>query len=358
MSNCCPNEQQQNQQDSCHSSKGKPDIILWGSFGIVAFLYLHFALDIDSTHIIDWYHTLAHAVYELVNTMWIGVLLGIIMVSLLTKVPREFVISILGSNQNITGILRATGAGVLLDLCNHGILMVAAKLYERGASVGQVMAFLIASPWNSFSLTLILITLIGLSWTLAFIGLSMIIAIITGLIFDALVKRGSLPSNPHQIDLPDDFQFYKEAKEGLTNTRFDFTFFKSMLIDGVKDSRMVIRWLLFGIILAAMIRAFVPAEYFATYFGPTLTGLGLTILAATVIEVCSEGSTPIAADLLSRANAPGNSFAFLMAGAATDYTEIMVLKDTTKSWKIALFLPLITLPQIIVIAFIINNFTI
>ena len=86
-----------------------------------------------------------------------------------------------------------------------------------------------------------------------------------------------------------------------------------------------------------------------------MAGLGLTILVATILEICSEGSTPIAADLLTRANAPGNSFAFLMTGVSTDYTEIMVLKDTTKSWKISLFLPLITVPQIILISFIINN---
>ena len=32
-------------------------------------------------------------------------------------------------------------------------------------------------------------------------------------------------------------------------------------------------------------------------------GLAATVLAATVIDVCSEGSTPIAADLLTRTNA-------------------------------------------------------
>ena len=80
-----------------------------------------------------------------------------------------------------------------------------------------------------------------------------------------------------------------------------------------------------------------------------------TLIAATVIEVCSEGSTPIAADLLNRAQAPGNAFTFMMAGVATDYTEIMVLKDTTKSWKIALFLPLITLPQIIAVGYVMNG---
>jgi len=43
-----------------------------------------------------------------------------------------------------------------------------------------------------------------------------------------------------------------------------------------------------------------------------------------------------------------------MAGAATDYTEIMVIKDTMKSWKIALFLPLITVPQVLFIGWVMN----
>ena len=63
----------------------------------------------------------------------------------------------------------------------------------------------------------------------------------------------------------------------------------------------------------------------ASWFGPTVSGLLLTLVAATIIEVCSEGSSPIAADLVTRGGAPGNGFAFLMSGAATDYTEIMVL---------------------------------
>ena len=100
------------------------------------------------------------------------------------------------SNGGLNGILRATGAGLLLDLCSHGILMVGMRLYERGASLGQVMAFLIASPWNSISLTIILVALIGLPWTLAFIVLSAVIAVVSGLIFERLTANGTLPSNP------------------------------------------------------------------------------------------------------------------------------------------------------------------
>jgi uncharacterized membrane protein YraQ (UPF0718 family) len=222
-------------------------------------------------------------------------------------------------------------------------------------SIGQVMAFIIASPWNSFSLTIVLITLIGLGWTLTFIVLSMVIAVISGLLFNALVDRKQLPSNPAKVDLPEDFAFWAESKKRLKQIEFSSTFIKEMLISGLKDSTMVLRWLLFGVVLASCLRAFLPVDLFQNYFGPTAMGLAITMIAATVIEVCSEGSTPIAADILNRASAPGNGFAFLMGGVSTDYTEIMVLKDVTQSWKIALFLPLLTLPQVLIVAAVING---
>jgi uncharacterized protein len=127
-----------------------------------------------------------------------------------------------------------------------------------------------------------------------------------------------------------------------------------MLWEGIRDSRMLVRWLLLGVLMAAAIRTFVPIDSFQTYFGATLAGLGMTLIVATVLEICSEGSTPIAADLVTRAQAPGNGFAFLMTGVSTDYTEIMSLKETTGSWKIALFLPLVTVPQVVLLSWIMN----
>ena len=95
-------------------------------------------------------------------------MLGMVMVALLSRLPHVFVIHILGKKAGAGGIARAAVGGVVLDVCNHGILMVARKLYERGVSLGQMMAFLIASPWNSFSLLLILIALAGF-WVGAYV---------------------------------------------------------------------------------------------------------------------------------------------------------------------------------------------
>ncbi len=341
---------------SCHVHK-KPrfDWLLWGSVGTVAVCYLLFWQFSEQISHISYLPTFAESSFELLNKMAWGIVAGIIFVGLIDKIPKELVTSILG-RKGLSGILRAVFAGVLLDLCSHGILMVGMKLYERGVRLGQVMAFLIASPWNSFSLTLILWALIGFKWMFAFLVLSMVIALISGVLFDWLVKIKKLPSNPNHLEVNPDFRFWPNVKMHWKKTRFNLPFFTSIFTAGFRGSKMVLKWVFFGVILASLIRTFLSPEHFETAFGPTLAGLGLTILVATVLEVCSEGSTPIAADIVTRANAPGNGFAFLMTGVSTDYTEIMSIKDTTKSWRIAWFLPLITLPQVILIAWLINQY--
>lgn len=335
----------------CAPSGRKIDWLLWGSLAlVVAGIAGHFIGGGP-----QWWHTFSHGSYEFMSKAWWGLLAGIVAVGVIGRLPQDLITGLLGKGGSFTGILRATFAGTLLDLCNHGILMVGAQLYRKGASLGQTLAFLVASPWNSLSLTLILAALIGWKWMLLFIGLSMVIGILTGWIADLLVKRGKLPANPNHRELPEDFRFGPAFREGLSLVKPNAQNLKAIARSGLSESRMILRWIFFGVVLAAAIRAFVPNEIFSQYFGPTLVGLLLTLIATTLIEVCSEGSSPIAADLLTRAAAPGNAFTFLMAGAATDYTEVMVLRETTKSWKAALALPLITVPQVLFVAWLLNH---
>ena len=342
--------------DSCCSvPKQKTDWLLWGSLITVAISYLlhwQFAGLLDFS---PYFAEFTKSSFELMNKMAWGVAMGILFVGIIDKIPRNF-ISNLFAHRGSKGIFRAVLAGVLLDLCSHGILMVGMKLYKQGIRLGQLMAFLIASPWNSFSLTLILWSLIGFKLMMIFLILSMVIAFISGLLFDYFVDKKILPANPNPLEIPRNFNFWAEVKKSWQEFQFTPQFFREILKSGIIGSKMVLRWVFFGVVLASLLRTFITPENFAGFFGASVTGLLATIIFATIIEVCSEGSTPIAADLVTRAGAVGNGFAFLMTGVSTDYTEIMVLKDTTKSWKIALFLPLVTLPQVILLAWILNNY--
>ena len=299
-------------------------------------------------------HHFTHACIQILMTMWWGVALGIVIIGLMSKIPREFFTGIMGRNDSFSGLLRAVFGGLLLDLCCHGILLVAAKLYERGVSLPQVVTFLVASPWNSLSLTLVLITLIGLKWTILYILGSVIIAITTGLILQRLIKIGYLPSNPNQSDADENFNFFKESKALLKSVTFTKSGGVEVLKSGWSDGKVIIKWLLFGTIIAAALRSFVPTEMFEQWLGPSIAGLFFTLFIATIVEICSEGSAPVAGEIFTNAHAPGNGFTFLMAGVATDYTELMAVKEFTKSWKIALLIPIITVPQVLWIGWLMN----
>jgi hypothetical protein len=352
MNDCChPAEE----TDHCAGSANRRDWFLLSVTALVATAYVA-GLFIPHGEAPGPVASFTHGVVELFNKMWWGLAIGVVFVGLLGRIPRDLVMSVLGHRDGFSSLFRATLAGVFLDLCSHGILAVGMKLYERGATPGQVMAFLLASPWNSFSLTLILFGLIGVGWTLLFILLSLVVGLVTGFVFDRLVSAGTLPANPNRDSLDPDARFADLWQEFRGGWQFSFAGTGRLLREGFSGARIVIRWGLFGILLASVIRAVVAPEQFADWFGASIAGLLLTTVAATIIEVCSEGTTPVAADIMNRADAPGNSFAFLMVGVSTDYTEIMSIKETTRSWKLALFLPLVTLPQVLAIGVVLNLF--
>ncbi len=303
-----------------------------------------------------WLHVFGHACTELLARSWWGVLFGILAVAVIGRVPRELVVALLGRGGSVSGLFRAVAAGVALDMCNHGILMVGIGLYRRGASLGQTIAFLIASPWNSPSTTLILAALIGWGWTLLFIVLSAVVALITGWVVDRLVDAGKIPANPNSVNLPHGYRMGSGFIEVLRSLKPGVSNYAKLFREGLDGSRMVLRWILLGFVLTGLIRALLPEAMFQQYFGPSLLGMLFTLLATTLMEVCSEGSSPIAADILTRAHAPGNAFVFLMAGAATDYTQILSLRNTTRSWKATLALPLITTPQVLLIGWLLNHY--
>ena len=116
---------------------------------------------------------------------------------------------------------------------------------------------------------------------------------------------------------------------------------------------MILWWMIIGMVLASLARAYVPKEFFVNFMGPSIVGLIVTLLLAIVLEVCSEGTAPLAFEIFRQTGAFGNSFVFLMAGVATDYTEMGLIWHNIGK-RAAIYLPLLTVPQIIVIGYLFN----
>jgi len=298
------------------------------------------------------------ALFMYTQKIWWALLLGLFIGGVIDRfIPQEYVSHVLASSKKRT-ILHAVLYGFLMSVCSHGILALAIQLHKKGASTPSVVTFLLASPWANLPITLILISFFGLIQALYIIIAALVIAVNTGLVYLLLENAGLVEKNIHSVDTPEDFSIWKDIKERNKNYRFSSEQLRSdtkgIYKGAVTLANMVLWWILIGMGLASLAGAYIPSEFFNQYMGPSFGGMMVTLLVATILEVCSEGTAPLAFEVYRQTGALGNALVFLMAGVATDYTEIGLLWANV-GHKTAIWLPIIAVPQIILFGIIANH---
>jgi len=290
------------------------------------------------------------------KTIWWAVALGLVLGGVIDYfVPREYVSLVLAQPKRIT-IVYAVLMGFLMSACSHGILALSIQLHKKGASTAAVVAFLIASPWANMALTIMLVAFFGLKGFFIIFA-AIIIALVSGFIFQFLEEKNLVERNRNSAAVDANFSIRADIARRMREHRFS----RAGLLQSIKGiaagacalADMVVWWILIGMAIASFAGAYIPSHIFHSYMGPTLAGLLVTLLFATIIEVCSEGSAPMAFELFKQTGAFGNSFVFLMAGVATDYTEIGLLWHNVGK-KTALWLPIVVVPQVVLVGFLAN----
>jgi uncharacterized membrane protein YraQ (UPF0718 family) len=288
--------------------------------------------------------------------IWWAVLLGLILGGVIDYyIPREYVSKILAGKKHAT-IFNAVFLGFLMSACSHGILALSMQLHKKGASNPAVISFLLASPWANITITVMLIGFFGLKGLFIIIA-AIVIAINTGFIYIFLEKRGLIEKNKNIISVPEDFSIRSDIKRRAANYNFSpqtvLGDLRGVFKGALALSDMVLWWIIIGITIASFAGAYTPAHFFHRFMGPTFLGLLVTLALATVIEVCSEGSSPLAFEIFRQTGALGNSFVFLMAGVATDYTEIGLVWANVGR-RTALWLPVVAVPQVLALGYLAN----
>lgn len=294
--------------------------------------------------------------YNYAKIVWWAVLLGFFLGGLIDYyIPREYVSSLL-AKKGKRAIVNSVILGFFMTACSHGILALSIQLHKKGASNPSIVAFLLASPWANMPLTIMLIGFFGLK-ALFIVVSAIVIALITGIIFQFLEKKGLIETNKNSLTMDEQFSIKEDIKNRFRQYEFSFKNFisdiKGIYRGAVALSNMVLWWILIGMGIASLAGAYIPTHFFHHYMGPTLLGLIVTLFVATIVEVCSEGSAPMAFEIFKQTGALGNSFVFLMAGVATDYTEIGLLWHNVGK-KTAIWLPIITVPQVILLGILAN----
>lgn len=271
-------------------------------------------------------------------------------------VPKTYISKHLSIPKKRT-IFYSVGLGFLMSACCHGILAISMEIHKKGASGPAVVSFLLASPWANLPITILLFGFFGAKAFLIVLG-AIAVALVTGLLMQLLDRAGWIERNPHSVEVEEGFSIWQDILRRFREHEFSHENFRHAVRGiwaGMSSlAAMVLPWVLVGILLAGLVSALVPGHIFHQYFGPTFLGLLVTMGVATLLEVCSEGTSPLAFTIYQQTGAFGNAFAFLMGGVVTDMTEIgLVWKNLGP--RTALWMLAITLPQVVALGWILNR---
>ena len=98
--------------------------------------------------------------------------------------------------------------------------------------------------------------------------------------------------------------------------------FRYGLVDMVGN---VSKWLMIGLLLGALISAFVPNDFFMALREYPLLCMIAILLLAMPMYTCATGSIPLALALVAKGITPGAALVLLMAGPATSIASMLVV---------------------------------
>ena len=263
--------------------------------------------------------------FAIVTEMAPYLLLGFLFAGLLHAfIPAQFYGKCLSKN-NLSSVLYATLLGIPLPLCSCGVIPAAMSLRKEGASKGATVSFLIATPQTGMDSILATYGLMGLPFAIIRPVAALVTALFGGTLTTLFNKDGEQIVTPVQASGVEKKGFFRRLKEAL---RYAF-------VDMMQD---IGRWLVLGLVVAALIAAFVPQGWFTAFEGNTWASMLLVLCISIPMYICATGSIPIAVALMLKGLTPGAALVLLMAGPACNLASILVVNKVMGKKTLALYL--------------------
>ena len=277
-------------------------------------------------YLIKYWHEINSLFIEMSSFLILGFIISGLLYIIISK---ETIVKNLGQS-GLLSIIKASIFGVPMPLCSCGVIPVATSLYQRGASKGSTLAFLISTPQTGVDSILITYGMLGP----VFAFFRPIIALITGIIGGVCTEQ--LTSNDY---ISSNKINHQHPKRGLKDA------LKYAFITLPQDIALP---LIKGILLAGIITLLIPNNFFGNH---GITGLVAMIIMAVLsipMYVCATASVPIAAGLILSGNLePGAAFVFLMTGPATNIATISVISKTLGNKIVYIYLSTIFICSLI-----------
>ena len=227
------------------------------------------------------------------------------------------------AGNNMKSVFWASLIGVPLPLCSCGVIPTAMSVKNEGASNGATVSFLISTPQTGVDSILATYGLLGLPYAICRPIFAFVLAMFGGLFVNLWGGDKNETKNNNT------------QRKAIQNNKT----WKDVFIYGfVTMIQNFGKWLVFGLLIAAAITAFIPPSYFDFFSKNYFLNL-LAVLAISIpMYVCATGSIPIALSLIAMGMSPGTAMILLIAGPATNVASITVVKKVLGSKTTLLYI--------------------
>lgn len=270
-----------------------------------------------------------HVFIGYIRELWFILLIGFILAGFLYKfVPTNIIEEHLGE-RGFRSIAVASMAGVLLPLCCMGTLPIAMTLKRKGASLGAVLAFLVATPATSVSALIVCWKLLGFTFTVFIFFAVISIALVMGIAGNRLSvpEDGVLALGQREKCCQSDQEADQAAQPvgAKVQEALKYAFVTLPREIGVE--------ILLAIAVASFIVTFTPVQQFIQEYLTGFIGYGFVLLFGLFDYTCSTASVPLADAFIKSGMSYGQALCYLLVGPITSYGTILVIRKNF-GWKV------------------------
>ena len=230
-----------------------------------------------------------------------------------------------GRSPHVTIILAAL-AGMISPLCTFGTIPMVITLFGLGFPLYQLVTFLVASSLMNPQLFLLTWGGIGSEFALVRAAAVLFFSVLLGLTIRFLDAKWIV--NPTiQGD---------EKGHHIGVRKFSL---RAFLTNSLKSLQFIGFYIVFGIILGAVIEVYVPSAWFLILFqSHEWLGVLLGALLGVPLYACGGGTIPLVKSMMLNGMSAGAALAFFIVGPATRVTPLVALVTIIRVRFLALYI--------------------
>lgn len=268
--------------------------------------------------LVNFFAHLQHYIIEIIPALAVGFLISGIINEF---IPTGWVEKHLGE-KGIKPILYSTVIGTIIPVCCWGSLPIALSFYLKGASLGPILAFLVATPATSVNALIVVGKFLGLKFAIYTFFSVIIMGVVMGLVGNLFKIR----PREGQIETCSDCEKEKDSCNIHLKKNFKDRIISILKYAFITMPKEIGLETFAGLVLAAVVATINPIGVFVKKYFTGIYGYLFALTFGLLMYMCATMSVPLVDALIHQGLNVGAGFVLLIVGPITSYGTILVLQ--------------------------------